>query len=88
MKKETESTENTKPKPSRGRGLAALMSGDAVVEKALPQDVRAELKRMSANGTEVLLQHMTYDEARELMRHGWPSHYFGHLQRIARKAQL
>jgi hypothetical protein len=66
----------------------ALLSQDPVIEKALPEDVRAELHRMSRSGTELLLKHMDYQQAREVMSHGWPSRYFAHLARIAKKAKL
>ena len=68
--------------------MAALMTGYVVDAKELPKEIRAEIHRMSTSATEHLFKHMTYDEAREVMRHGWPSHYFAHLQRIARKAKL
>ncbi len=87
MKREGDKTNTTRPKPSQARGLSALL-GAAPVSEVLPEDVRAEIHRMSTNATEHVLKHMTYDEAREVMRYGWPSHYFGHLQRIARKAKL
>jgi hypothetical protein len=88
MKREREKTEKPKAKPSQGRGLTAFMPKGAVVSKALPEDVRAELQRMSKSATELLLKHMNYDEAREVMRHGWPSRYFAHLSKIAKKAKL
>lgn len=76
------------PKPSRGRGLMALMAEGEAVSKTLPEEVRAELHRMSKAATELLFKHIDYDEARKLMRHSWPSRYFRHLHQIARNAKL
>lgn len=88
MKRDRESTERTTAKSNRGRGLKALMIEGVALEKTLPQDVRADLLRLSKSATELVIEHMSYAEAREVMRHGWPSQYFGHLQRIAKKAKL
>jgi hypothetical protein len=88
MKRKDKHTEGTMAEPPRLRGLRALMPGHAVAEKALPEDVRAELRRMSKSATELLLEHMDYDEARGVMRHGWPSRYFAHLSKVAKKAKL
>lgn len=88
MKKNVESTKRRTPKPSRGRGLAALLSGRAIADKELPEELRAELHRMSKGAMELLFQHMDYDEARAVMRHGWPSRYFAHIAQIAKKAKL
>lgn len=88
MKKDFESTKGVGPKPSRGRGLAALMQGRAITDKELPQELRMELHRMSKSAMDMLFEHMDYDEAREVMRHGWPSRYFAHLAKIAKKGKL
>lgn len=74
--------------PRRLRGLRALVPGHVVDEKVLPKEVRAEIRRMSRNATEHLLKRMNYDEAREVMRHGWPSRYFAHLSKVAKRAKL
>ncbi len=86
MKSKREST--AKPKPSQGRGLAALVPGEVADKTSLPRELQAEIQRMSRNATELLLKNMKYDEARAVMRHGWPSQLFKHLEKIARKAKL
>lgn len=88
MIQESESNQGKIYKPSRRRGLAALLPGRAMTSKALPEDVRAEIHRMSKSATESLFQHMDYDEAREVMRYGWPSRYFAHLSKIAKRVKL
>jgi hypothetical protein len=88
MQNETQSANEPIAKPRKRSRLMTLMPGGVVVRKPLPEDIRAELNRMSNSATGLLFDHISYAEARELMRHGWPSDYFGHLQRIARKAEL
>ncbi len=88
MRKRRESVSTTAPKKRVARGLDALLGGGKAACKTLPDDVQHELRWMSTTGTKLLFAHMTYDEARELMRLNWPSRYFARLSKIAKRAKL